>query len=381
VPELLVEPRDWRGIERYLRDTDQAWREGGLGSVDPELWKKLDARLKEALAPLREAQHGARAQARDARKQLIADALAVGAKALERDAPAQIKAIQTRWQEQAKQMTLAPRDERTLWEEFRAACNAVFATRDAKRKEVDERKSDSRRALEALIEQAEALARTPPESEPEARRALRELQDQWRTHGGKAEPGMPALEARFRSARTAVESALGVKAKARESAVWQTLAKKEQLCDELDRTAAQGDGAFDADAQRTASLSAWEHEPALPAAWERKLVTRRDQALAALADPAARSAYATRLAASTPARRDRLLELEMMLGLASPPDMQPQRLALQVQQLRDRFQSAARTDTQSPAERLVAWCAEPGIADERDRQRSAQILAAVARKG
>ena len=52
-PTLLAEPPDSRAIERWLRETDRAWREGELGSVDPGAWKKLDARLKEALAPLR----------------------------------------------------------------------------------------------------------------------------------------------------------------------------------------------------------------------------------------------------------------------------------------------------------------------------------------
>jgi len=380
VPELLVEPRDWRAIERYMRDTDQAWREGGLGSVDPDMWKKLDARLKEAIAPLRDALNASRAQARDARKQLIADALAVGAKALERDAPAQIKAIQAKWQEQAKQMTLAPRDERTLWEEFRAACNAVFTARDAKRKEADDRKSENRRALEALCEQAEALARAGGGNEQEVRRTLREMQDQWRARSGKPEPGMPALETRFRNARNAVETSLGTQAKAREAAVWPALAAKERLCEELDRAVGASDGAIDVDAQKAASLSAWEREPALPPAWERKLAARRDGALAALGDPATRAAYASRVAEATNPRRERLLEMEMALGLVSPPEMQAQRLALQVQQLRDRFQSAAKSEVQSPIERLVAWCAEPGVADTLDRERCERIFAAVPKR-
>src|SRR6185295_10786431 len=52
---LLVEPRDLRAIERWLRETDKGWREGDLGSVEPGAWKKLDARLKAALLPLRDA--------------------------------------------------------------------------------------------------------------------------------------------------------------------------------------------------------------------------------------------------------------------------------------------------------------------------------------
>ena len=46
VPTLLVEPRDWRAIERWLRETDRRWRDGDLGSVEPKAWKSLDARLQ-----------------------------------------------------------------------------------------------------------------------------------------------------------------------------------------------------------------------------------------------------------------------------------------------------------------------------------------------
>src|SRR5207244_2629508 len=52
-PTLLVEPPDWRAIERWLGETDRRWRDGDLGSVDPKAWKGLDAQLKAALAPLR----------------------------------------------------------------------------------------------------------------------------------------------------------------------------------------------------------------------------------------------------------------------------------------------------------------------------------------
>ena len=47
-----VEPRDLRLMEQWVRDTEKNWREGGLGSVDPGAWKKLDAvGIEGVLAP------------------------------------------------------------------------------------------------------------------------------------------------------------------------------------------------------------------------------------------------------------------------------------------------------------------------------------------
>ena len=169
VPTLLAEPRDRRAIERWLRETDRTWREGDLGSVEPGAWKKLDARLKAALLPLRDALSvGARAAPKPARQALIAEATALASKAMERDTPSQVKAIQAKWQVEAKATPLAQRDERVLWEEFRAACDAVFTARNAKRKEEDERRNAKRkedderrqgkeRALEEVVVALEQL--------------------------------------------------------------------------------------------------------------------------------------------------------------------------------------------------------------------------------
>jgi hypothetical protein len=125
-------------------------------------------------------------------------------------------------------------------------------------------------------------------------------------------------------------------------------------------------------------LERWGALPALPPAREKRMLARRDSALRALADPGTAADYAARVAKGHAARAEMLLGLEIALGLDSPAELQPHRLALQVKQLRQRFQSAASAGT--TADDLLAWCAEPGIADARDRQRCEQVFAAVVRK-
>ena len=284
-PTLLAEPRDWRAIERWLRETDRAWREGNLGSVEPGAWKKLDARLKAALGPVRDALAGARDSAKAGRLALIAEATALVAKAMERDVPSQVKAIQARWQEHAKAMPLAQRDERALWEELRAACDAVFNARHAKRKEDDDRRQTGRRALEETCEQLVQLAQRTDGDEQDIRRALREMQEQWKQRVGRSDPP-PGLESRFRNAKGAVETMLSARVRSRESAVWQTLAAKERLCEELDHLARSNPQAEDAAGRAAAASERWAALPALAAGWEKKLVARRDAALRALSDPA-----------------------------------------------------------------------------------------------
>src|SRR5581483_1711664 len=123
----------------------------------------------------------------------------------------------------------------------------------------------------------------------------------------------------------------------------------------------------------------WSALPALPGAWEKLMLARRDAALRAAADAAAAAALVKRMQDADGARRETLLALEMQHGIESPPDLHSQRLALQVKQLRDRFQSAASATANTPGERLLGWCAQPGVVDARDRQRASRVFAAMER--
>jgi DNA repair protein SbcC/Rad50 len=378
-PTLLTEPRDWRAMERWLRETEQAWRATELGSLEPRLWKKLDTELKAAIAPVRDALGAARDEAKACRQQLIEEVNALAGKALERDAPSQVKAIQAKWQEHAKTITLAQRDERALWEQFRAACDAVFKTRQDKRSEDDARKQAGRRTLEDICVQLEKLAQAADKSDQDLRRLSRELQDQWRKQLPPREPALRDLEARFRKAAAGVETALAIRARSRQSAVWDALAAKERLCERLDAQVLAGEPTEPADAPALPTDEEWAALPALTPAWDKKLLARRDAALKALADPGAAAAYVKRIDKEAAARRDGLLELELLLGLDSPPELQAERLALQVKQLRDRFKSAVTVSPESAGERLADWCAQPGVLDARDRARSERVFAAVKR--
>ena len=107
------------------------------------------------------------------------------------------------------------------------------------------------------------------------------------------------------------------------------------------------------------------------------MLARRDAALTALSDAGLAAKYLARMEQGAAARREGLLELELLLGLESPPEFQPQRLALQVKKLKERFSSAASTGAVTAGERLLAWCAQPGVADALDRQRCERIFARV----
>jgi hypothetical protein len=166
---------------------------------------------------------------------------------------------------------------------------------------------------------------------------------------------------------------LSARARSREAAVWETLAAKERLCQELDGLVQSGGGAAEP-ALSAAVQEKWTALPALPAAWEKRMIARRDGALRALPDAAAAGEYLAQMEKISDSRHRMLLELELLLGLDSPAEFQQQRLALQVQQLKERFKGGATAGNATPGERLLAWCAQPGVAGALDQQRCERIV-------
>src|SRR5262249_33670085 len=153
--------------------------------------------------------------------------------------------------------------------------------------------------------------------EADVRRALRDLTQQWKQKARGADPALRGLETRFAKAKTAVDAALSMRARTRESAIWKTLAAKERQCEALDGSVISREGVADA-AQADGQ---WSALPALSGAWEKAMLARRDAALGALADEAAAGAYRARIESNSESRREMLLELEMELGIESPPEL------------------------------------------------------------
>ena len=190
---------------------------------------------------------------------------------------------------------------------------------------------------------------------------------------------MREVEGRYRRARTTLEAALANRVRTREAASWQTLSAKEELCERLDRAIAEAADANAAQSAMNDVQERWAALAELPPAQEKPIAARRDAALAALTDPAKTATHAATIAANAARRRTMLLELELALGLDSAPALQAQRLALQVQQLKDRFKSAVSLNADNAGERIVAWCAMPGVVEPADRQRMERILARAGR--
>jgi hypothetical protein len=196
-----------------------------------------------------------------------------------------------------------------------------------------------------------------------------------------------ALGDRARDARRALEAALAQQARASATAVWDVVAARADLCETVEQavralgaTLDAGDEPGTADPSvRDTALAHWAQLAALPAAWEQRMVGRRDAALAALGDAYDAADFAEASAKRQGTRAELLLELEMRLGLDSPPDQQAQRLAVQVRQLRSRFKEAGRPLHDIVDGLLLDWFATAGTATAQDRSRISRIREALKR--
>jgi len=197
------------------------------------------------------------------------------------------------------------RDERALWTKFRAACDAVFDARQSKRKEEDVRKNEHRHALQELCAQLEQLAR-------DTARRIRKYAGNCancRSSGNRrrtSAPDLRDLEARFSKGKAALEAMLSARVRSREAAYGRPWRRKNVCarnwtpCCARWHFGASGDGAV---ATQSATVANAGRLCLRCRLLEKKMLARRDAALAALADADAAGKYLARMEQGAAARR------------------------------------------------------------------------------
>ena len=350
-------PPDWRAIARALEHFQTEWRK--LGPIEHTVPHKarpgLEARLKAATArldgPLGETRRIEQAK----RSKLIERAKTLAADANARDVIAKVRDLQNEWQQHAKSLPLHRHDENKLWSEFKTATDAVFKQRDATHAARDAELKTHQSAREALIGRLTALnADTPP---GELKRALNDVDREWRQAGEAPRALAAKLDGRFREARDHAQKFLAGSAKRVWYSTCDALNAKLAICEELEAAPA---GAPQEDFQ-----SRWQSVAALPASWEQALQARFKSAGATAAKSA--DVYAAAL-----------LQLEAALTIESPPAFQAARRELKLRAMKNAME--ARLSGGVSATDIDRWLADIfGAAppDEVSRGRMRTIIAGL----
>jgi hypothetical protein len=202
--EKLAEGNDWRNGANRLRDLLDQWKALPRleKSVDDSLWRRFSTarttytrRRKAHFGELNEKREGAREVKERLAKQAeeLADSTDWGATA------GKYRDLMRQW----KAAGPAPRGvDDQLWKRFRGAQDKFFGARDAANAEIDREFAANAEKKEALLVEAEKLV--PVTDLDAAKRAFRDIAEQWDAAGKVPRERMKDLEGRMRKVEQAI---------------------------------------------------------------------------------------------------------------------------------------------------------------------------------
>jgi len=358
----------WKQMAAEVQRLRSAWSH--LGAIDRKDKKRLDQEFADALNVLQGPLEQQRKEEVGQREALIDAVNALDPQ--DRHTLDAIRDIQQRWQTQARAVPLERRAEQMLWQRFRAACDAVFASRKESAHALDAGRRDNEAAKVAICEQLEAgaLEATPAS----AARLLREAATAWQAAGPVPRAHEARIDQRYQAAIALVQEHVDTVRRAVGAAQASALRDKLRLCVALEQAVVTPAAAADTD-----WAARWSALPTLDSAAERALKGRFDAAAAALAGgDAGRATHGQLLEANRATLLQDLLRQEIAAGIDSGAEFARERLKLQV----DVLQSSMKTGQKPVAQaaQLQALLALPAAADERTVTRIEQLLMRQARE-
>ncbi len=347
--ERIAEGAEWGKILSQRGELVKTWFDAGpLPRKDAKaMQKRFDALTKEIDRKL-DAQ---RAAERARRREMIDRARAIAERTAEGGSIAAMIALQKQWQETMKgAIRLRAKEDQTLWEEFRAAGNALFGKRDAEKAALSNERDTQVAARRVLVEEMQSLASGSDAAA--VRRAIDDIGSRWNTMEWPDRKPLRQWEQNFSNARSAASARIaelrGEAEKGQRAAAAARLAVVERAEQAL------GDGTVpDMDAVR-AEVQAMLADGEKPDA----RVTARLASLEAAAK-AGPDAWRAKSEKTRIERDALLLELEIVLDLPSPPQLEGERRMRLLKRLAESKNSRstpplAAADAAKAVERLLA---------------------------
>ncbi len=381
VAAMVWEYADFKVVEARRAQLIQQWREAPAAGFRAEqpLRKRFDAMIADIDRHL----GAARASELQRREQIVAAATALKDQPDLRQAMAEAKALQERWNQPNVPVRLKRGDEQRLWQQFRAACDAVFARQAALRAEQTAQRQERSQARQQLLDEFAATLATGDGSE--LKQALARFRGDWensaprsaripdslnrgsRPSQGRSSERAPArepgdgLDARAEALQKQARQRLDEQRRSQYRAHLDVMARKSALAERVEAAAL---AAGPLEAVVAAAQEEWNALPAVTGKHEKPLVRRFAAAV-----------QATRpdLEAGHGERESLLLDLEIALGLPSPERYAAIRNDRQLERLQSRFGATPAHDS-APEEMLARWFATPALPDPAFALRIAAVV-------
>lgn len=362
---------DWREADRLRRRAQEQWYKSG--PVNRTDRKTLDRRFQQVVQRLDAHLGGERERELQRRQALIQRVQTLIDSPDLRAAIESAKKAQAEWHPTVQ---ASPRQEQALWQIFRAACDAVFARRQAEQQAVDAERQEHLNRKRELCAELESLATAADlEQWMQARTRFHAVQQEWETIGPVPKNEQRALDQRF---ETAVRQFTQQEQTLRRSSIRETferLHQRARLCARLEALLAVPDAAALVETQEI-----WSTLPALPAALQEPMQQRFEAITQALTDNND-AAQPLRIALERNLERKRMacVSMEIIAGVESPPDCAQLRMEYQVARLSASLAGAtAKTDTaHDPRQLRDQWCLSGALPAEDEAQLDSRFMCAL----
>lgn len=340
---------DWKRVLRAERETRHTW--ASIGPVDPRHFKALEGRFRQALKQLDRRLDAERKRNQAMKQDLIAR---VEALVEDPDLEAAIERAKTLQREWHTTVPARHKDENKLWLTFRAACDAIFERRAALHQAHANEMKEHLATREAIC--ADALALTRTEEDPKRlRAALRELERRWDDAQSLPIPRQSAgaLNERWRETRDALKQHLCSCEDRQRRGAFDLLQRQAELCERLELGLL---GESNTPLAPETAEQAWSDLPQQQdTEIQQAIAARFSSALAAARDPEQLAALRRRYDANAARLSQLCLQLEILAGVETPPELAQQRLEFQVARLTERMVDGEEDPLQGSARLLKEW--------------------------
>lgn len=334
----IADGAEWARILSERGELVRTWFEAG--ALPRKNARAMQKRFDALTAGIDAKLDARRAAERARRRALIEQAKAIAEKPADGASMAAMIALQKQWQEAMRgAIRLKAKEDQAMWDEFRAAGSALFGKRDAEKASRNAERDAQLVDRRSLIDELHALA--AGNDATALKRSIDELGARWNAMAWPERKPLRDLELKFSNARSAATARIAVIRADAENRQRAAAAARLAVVERAEQTLGNG-STPDMDAVR-AELQGMLEEGEKP---DSRVLARMASLDAAVkAGPEAWRAQTGK----TQAERDALLlELEIVLGLPTPPELAAERRARMFKRLAESKNSRSTPPLMAP---------------------------------
>jgi hypothetical protein len=340
---------DWKAVEKIIETAKKEFHR--FSPVDHKQLAVIKERFEAALAPIVEKLRIVQKQNEAQKHQLIEQTRKLMETTDTRAAIEAAKKMQADWKTIG--ITRHHEDQK-LWQQFRAACDAVFARRDAEKKQFTDTLQQDIAKAEDLCKQIELLAALPDSELQKSRDQYQNLRNQFQSIASLSKEKQKKQFRLFYQACDHYQARVdGIKDRKQQSAM-QEVFRKATLCAQLESGALNADDAQAQWASPEGAVLGAEHSAVLDKRF-------------ANAQKIARGEQKADFAANDRARRLILIRLEMLKNKETPVEDKALRMEYSLKQLSGGFGKKTLDPKLEMQTLTLEWLAAPiGLPEHRD---------------